>query len=295
MKRLGLVVMMGLGGLMLGGCVTGNVPDVAFKRLRLPLYSTDVVNSFEAAKDAVSLLRDSSFSDPGPFENVEVTASSVTVSGFKTGQSTTVGSFGGWTSRVGGIYYTGGSSEAVSVFSEGRNQVAIWLADIAEITIEQRVLYTRDGPADADDLKPRRKAFVCQLVLTNGRVVPFYNEQESYVRRVAAGFSFLTHKPITVTSQYPLAGCVLNANGPVVVEEQLAGPFDMGGIPLGVFVKQIDGKGGNAEQISDALLLLGPGTHTITWGYVGGFGSTLSKITIGEAPDLNMPPPPSKR
>jgi hypothetical protein len=270
MKKLGLVVMIGLGGMMLGGCFSETTPDVAYKRMPLTLAPADKLLSYEAAKDAVGLLRDSAFFNPGPFESVEVTPSSVTVSGFKTEKG--LGR---------GLYYRGYSS-AKSVFSEGRNQVSIWLADIAEITIEQREVFQKHSLQGIKNFKLKSNSYICQIVLNDGRIVPFRTSEESYARRVAAGFSFLTHKSVTDGVQYPLAGCFISGvQDAVVIEEQLGGPFDEAGIPLGAVVKSVDGKTGNMHQISDALDGLNIGSHQIIWGQLRSSKTSHSWITIG--------------
>jgi hypothetical protein len=217
------------------------------------------------------------------------------------------GSFSSWYSREDSAFASV-SYSALCNYSASPHWVSIWLADVSEISIEHRIAYIEV----ASEYLPRRDAHVCQLVLKDGRIIPFYSSREMYIKRLAAGFSYLTHKPISGVSQFPPVGCVCvpvsdqSIGGsliggdiiPMVVEEQIDGPFDSAGIPVGAVVKEIDGSKGNDQQLISGLKLLGAGSHKIRWYFSGDWTSTLTTINVesedGEAPELNTPPQPSK-
>jgi hypothetical protein len=269
-----------LAGLTLAGCASG--PDIVYKRAGVFLEKSDYVNSFAAAKDAIGLLRDNSFTSPGPFEEVEVTESSVTVRTFKTETSQSTGWSGLY--RIGTTPFVMNNQDTEA--TESRDQVSIWLADIVEISAEHRLVYGSSAQNQSGwDVK--RDAYVCQLKLKDGRYIPFLTTEENYAKRVAAGFSFLAGKPVTGDVDLPGAGCSLNDDSEIIAE-RVDGPFDKAGIPLGYAVSGFDGHGETGQELIDGLRRLAPGTHAIKYHEPGiPFGDT-TQIFV-ESPITSAP------
>jgi hypothetical protein len=254
--------------LAIGAAACAEFPDKAFKSKPVELGAGDTVTGFEAAKDAVGLLRDGTFQQPGPFEDVEVTPSSVTVKTFKQGKSESEG------------YYYRGYSTGSSVFTESRAQVSIWLADIKSISVEHQIVYDQGSDHGYTVYSRGNEAYLCKLTLKDDRTVPFAATRESYAKRVAAGFGFLAKVPVSAESGYPAAGCTIDAKANIVSAELIDGPFDKAGIPLGCTVKAVDGHAGSDVEIRSRLYALTVGTHIIDYRQPGEFVSVSKQVFI---------------
>jgi hypothetical protein len=254
-------------------------PEACYRVQPIFLNFSDKVSTLEMAKDAIGLLRDRSFSDPGPFDEVQVTDSTVTVRGFRT--SVAIQNGVGIAYRIGDLPVA--QSYSKTKVTDGADQQSIWLADILQINVE-RCQYYPVPKNDYDSPVLGREGFVCELVMRNSHRFQFWTSEESYARRVAAGFAFLSNKAVTSDLDIPSAGFVPSNDQPTVFVELIGGPFDQANIPLNAEIRKIDGHSFDGPELYSALRRLAPGTHTVEY-------KDIKPLTFVETTKFIIPPP----
>lgn len=264
-------VMTGCAGLPVNGLKTGSVS----------ITVDDQITSVEEAKEAVGLLRDNHAFPYTGIEDVEIGEHTVTLKGYKSTVEQSEG--GGYIFNVPRTTFALAKSFGFTTLSETRNQVSIWLSDVQAVTLEHVEEFAQpqeesSGLGDEDivrvsgDLTQVSGGYLCHLRLKDNEIVSFYSPDESYMKRVALGFGFLTGKT-PVEDELNSVGIFLGTSftpgldrsADYIQQIRISGPADNAGVPLGEAVAAIDGVNTSGDEATDQTSLdhLGSGYHTI--------------------------------
>ena len=153
----------------------------------------------------------------------------------------------------------------------------IWFEKISAIEISEMKLFLRQEQAYVADMK----GFICFLRMSSGSQRYFRSANEGDIKRLAAAFSYFSGAPVHSPNIYPKAGARISLRDGVLVAEEIHGPFDMAGIPVGSKVLAIDGQGpADPGLLSKRLSELPMGTHQIGFQDPQTLTATTKEITL---------------